>query len=86
MLYIGLSSDAKTHILAGVAAAPDSRLVTTVCGLTHPEYDFVYATEDDSNVCSRCSGKVDVPEAPPAPLDPTPEGVVESTTTTKTKK
>jgi hypothetical protein len=81
VLYIALNSEAKTHILAGVDPGENGRDVTTVCGLVHPESDFRYATEDDSNVCSRCSGKVDVPEAPEAEevvVDLYPAPVVES--------
>jgi hypothetical protein len=74
MLYIALNSDAKTHIASDVIAGPESRIVKTACGLVHPEGDFTFSTEDDSNVCSRCSGKVDVEEV----VDTVPEPVVDS--------
>jgi hypothetical protein len=78
MLYISVSSDAKSHILSDITPAPEGRVVTTVCGLTHPESDFGYSTEDDSNVCARCSGKVDLEPAVVVESEPEVEEVEET--------
>jgi hypothetical protein len=95
VIYIALSSEVKTHVLAGVDPGDGGRQITTVCGLVHPEADFRYTTESDENLCSRCGGKVDIPEPPAAEevvVDTYPAPVVESvpdkapakSTTTKT--
>lgn len=79
MLYIALNSDSKTHVVSTVVPGPESRVVTTVCGLTHPESDFLYSTEDDSNLCSRCDSKVEIEEVPvEEPVDTVTPTVVES--------
>lgn len=78
MLYIALNSEAKTHVLSDVRPGPDSRIVTTACGLVHPEPDFLYSTEDDSDLCAKCGGKVEEVADEVTPVDTTPEVVVES--------
>ena len=75
MLYIAIHSDAKTHVVSDVKPGPESRIVITACGLSYPESDFLWNTEDDSNLCARCGGKV---EAEEEVVDTEPEVVVES--------
>lgn len=77
MLYVStITNNGKSHIADSVHSGPESRIITTVCGQAYPEYDLT-ASEDDSNVCARCSGKVELDPAPAPVVESTPDKAVE---------
>lgn len=89
MEYIATVNGRVGHIVSGVFPGTESRMVTTVCGKTYPEYKLT--VNNDLDVCSACEGKEEklveaVPDVVLEPEEIKPEPVVEEKPTATTKK